>query len=244
MKGEDLLPAAQSAVAVLDKIAEEVSNVPSKHHQQGDSNQGVDDGEQLARVRLGGDVAVAHSGHDGHGEQQRVGEGPVVVPGLHLAVVAVVAGCLHDLGDVLVEVALNLLHEGGLIEPLLRVLVVDQGPEGSGEEVLHLHDLDRHLLLRLPPLLLQRQLHAQVDVGPHHGVTHAQDHHTDLGEGVLEDNLEEVKRLLLLPDFLPHNPIALLSILHLFLLFPRLHRHLVCQASALCGGSVSVCLCG
>ena len=40
------------------------------------SDQGIDNGEHLATVRLGGDVAVADGGDDGDGEEEGVREEP------------------------------------------------------------------------------------------------------------------------------------------------------------------------
>ena len=75
--------------------------------------QGVDDGEELAIIRLRADVAVANGCHDGDGEQQNIGEGPLVAPPLHLPIIALGLSSFHQLGDVQTEVALHLLLEPG-----------------------------------------------------------------------------------------------------------------------------------
>ena len=43
-----LFPAANPTVGVLDSISEGVSDVPEEHHQQGHSNQSIDDSEELS----------------------------------------------------------------------------------------------------------------------------------------------------------------------------------------------------
>ena len=77
--------------------------------------QGVDDGEELAVIRLRADVAVADGCHDGDGEQQNIWEGPFVAPALHLSIIAF-ARCCHNLTNLYPEVCFNLT-------PNIRLLV-------------------------------------------------------------------------------------------------------------------------
>ena len=73
--------------------------------------QGVDDGEELAVIRLRADVAVADGCHDGDGEQQNIWEGPFVAPSLHLSIIALGLSSFHELPNVQSEVPLHLSME-------------------------------------------------------------------------------------------------------------------------------------
>ena len=54
-------------------------------------------------------MPVADGGHDGDGEEQGVGEEPVLAPALHLSVVIVVLRSADDLGRQAVQICTHLI---------------------------------------------------------------------------------------------------------------------------------------
>ena len=56
-------------------------------------------------------MSIADGGHDGDGEEQGVGEEPVLVPALHLTVVVQILRCAHNLGCQAVQVFTHLVRE-------------------------------------------------------------------------------------------------------------------------------------
>ena len=54
-------------------------------------------------------MSIADGGHDGDGEEEGVGEEPVLAPALHLPVVVEVLRCTHNLGRQAMQVFIHLV---------------------------------------------------------------------------------------------------------------------------------------
>jgi hypothetical protein len=85
-------PAADTTVGVLYHLGHSVADAVHEDEQHGHANQGVEDSVELPREGGRSDMAVTDCSHDGDGEEQRLREGPRIIPiiGHVIVVVAVV----------------------------------------------------------------------------------------------------------------------------------------------------------
>ena len=65
-------------------------------------------------------MSIADGGHDGDGEEQGVGEEPVLVPALHLPIVVQILRCAHNLCSQAVQVFTHLVKEQAIVMDTAR----------------------------------------------------------------------------------------------------------------------------